>query len=141
MSEPREVSDAVQAANGDARPEAAAPARREAPSRPARPQAPPVTATRAGRAWVAIILGIVLLAVLLVFIFQNLHETTIHFFTVTGSLPVALALLFAAIAGAVVVLLVGSVRIVQLRRHVRSSFAEGARRSGVGDPGESDAGS
>lgn len=96
---------------------------------PGRGQAPPVRASRAGRAWVAIILGIVLLALLLVFIFQNLHHTTIHFFTVSGSLPVALALLFAAIAGAVVVLLVGSVRIIQLRRHVRASYSEGASSS------------
>ena len=132
MSESREEPDALQAA-GEPTPSEEAP--------PGRLQAPPVKATRAGRAWVAIIRGIVVLAVLLVFIFQNLHETTIHFFSVSGSLPVALALLFAAIAGAVVVLLVGSVRILQLRRHVRSSYAEGARGSGprpgrrpAGDP-------
>lgn len=130
MSEQREhePTGAVQA-TGDEAPPAAPPARLEAP---------PVEATRAGRVWVAIILGIVVLAVLLVFIFQNLHHTTVHFFTVSGSIPVALALLFAAIAGAVVVLLVGSVRILQLRRHVRSSFAEGARRSGRGPRDGSD---
>lgn len=97
------------------------------PSSPPAPPAPPaVRATRAGRAWVGIIVGIVVLALLLVFVFQNLHDTTIHFFSVTGSLPVALALIFAAIAGAAVVLLVGSVRIIQLRRHVRASYRAGA---------------
>ena len=90
---------------------------------------PRVRPSRAGRAWVAIIVGIVVLALLLVFIFQNLHDTTVHFFSARGSLPVALALLFAALAGAAVVLLVGSVRIIQLRRHVRASYLAGARRS------------
>jgi uncharacterized integral membrane protein len=90
--------------------------------------------------WVAIVLGVVVLALLLVFIFQNLHDTTIRFFSLRGSLPVALALLFAALAGAIVVLLVGSVRILQLRRHVRSSFLEGARHSLREGPAELGAG-
>lgn len=89
---------------------------------------PPVRATRAGRAWVAIVLGIALVALLLVFIFQNLHTTRLHFFTAVGSVSVALALVIAAIGGAVVVVLVGSVRILQLRRGVRASYREGARR-------------
>lgn len=98
--------------------------------------APPVRATRAGRAWVGIAVGLVVLALLLVFVFQNLHDTTIQFFTAKGSLPVALALIFAAIAGALVVLLVGSVRIIQLRRHVRASYRAGAddARGGVVSP-------
>lgn len=90
---------------------------------------PPVKATRAGRVWVAIILGLIVLAVLLVFIFQNLHQTTIHFFTLSGSLSVALALLIAACGGAIVVLAVGSIRIIQLRRGVRRSYSEGAEHS------------
>ena len=96
-------------------------------------EAPPVPVTRAARAWVGIVLGVVLLALLLVFIFQNLHHTTIHFFTASGSLPVALVLLIAALAGAGLVLLVGSVRIVQLRRKVRGSSPgrrEGRARGG-----------
>ena len=99
----------------------------EPPTGPASPVvAPPVRATRAGRAWVGIAVGLVVLGLLLVFVFQNLHGTTIQFFTAKGSLPVALALIFAAIAGAAVVLLVGSVRIIQLRRHVRASYRAGA---------------
>lgn len=88
---------------------------------------PAVQPSRAGRAWVTIALGLVLLAVLLVFVFQNLHDTTIHFFTASGSIPVALALVLAAIGGAVLVLLVGSIRIIQLRRHVRTAYTEGLR--------------
>lgn len=102
------------------------------PPPPPPPSAPPVKATRAGRVWVAIILSLVLLAVLLVFIFQNLHQTTIHFFSLTGSLSVALALLIAACGGAVIVLAVGSIRIIQLRRGVRRSFTEGAEQSRQG---------
>jgi uncharacterized integral membrane protein len=57
--------------------------------------------------------------VILVFIFQNLHSVKISFFTASGSFPLALAVLLAAVAGAVIVLLLGSIRIIQLRRTVR----------------------
>ncbi|MCU1490848.1 MAG: hypothetical protein JWM85_2253 [Acidimicrobiaceae bacterium] len=91
-----------------------------------------VPVTRAGRAWVGVVIGVIVLALLLVFIFQNLHSTRVHFFTASGSVSVALALLLSAIAGALVVLLIGSVRILQLRRGVRAGrgaarIAEAAR--------------
>jgi uncharacterized integral membrane protein len=54
--------------------------------------------------------ALVLLILMLVFIFQNLHNVKISFFTASGSFPLALALLLAAVAGAL---------IVQLRRTVR----------------------
>lgn len=71
--------------------------------------------TRAGAAWVAAGVGIVLLVAVLVFILENLEDASVHFLGGTVRLPVGVALLFAALAGALAVLLLGVARIVQLR--------------------------
>ena len=55
------------------------------------------------------------LAVILVFILQNLQSVEVHFLFFQGSLPLAVALLFAMILGALVVLAFGAGRILQLR--------------------------
>jgi uncharacterized integral membrane protein len=88
---------------------------------PATPPPPPtgVPATRAGRLWMALVPALVFLVVMLVFIFQNLHNVKISFFTASGSFPLALTVLLAAIVGALIVLCLGSIRILQLRRIVR----------------------
>lgn len=85
------------------------------------PPPPPtgVPSSRAGRLWVGLIPALIFLVVLLIFIFQNLHDVKISFFTASGSFPLALALLLAAVAGALIVLCLGSIRILQLRRTVR----------------------
>ncbi len=86
----------------------------------ATPQPPTgVPSTRAGRLWLGLVPALVLLVVMLVFIFQNLHNVKISFFTASGSFPLALALLLAAVVGAVIVLCLGSIRILQLRRTVK----------------------
>jgi uncharacterized integral membrane protein len=79
-----------------------------------------VPTTRAGRLWAALIFGLVFLIVMVVFIFQNLHNVKVSFFTASGSLPLALALFLAAVLGALIVLCLGSIRILQLRGTVRS---------------------
>ncbi|MGA7416867.1 MAG: lipopolysaccharide assembly protein LapA domain-containing protein [Acidimicrobiales bacterium] len=86
-----------------------------------------VPVTRAGRLWMALLPALIFLVVLLVFIFQNLHNVKISFFTASGSFPLALALLLAAVGGALIVLCLGSIRILQLRRTVR-------RRSRLASP-------
>jgi uncharacterized integral membrane protein len=73
--------------------------------------------------------ALILLIVMLVFIFQNLHDVKVSFFTASGSLPLALALLLAAILGALIVLCLGSIRILQLRRTVKRR----SRRAGPSD--------
>ncbi|HEX4218387.1 MAG TPA: lipopolysaccharide assembly protein LapA domain-containing protein [Acidimicrobiales bacterium] len=85
------------------------------------PVRPPtdVPPSRAGRLWVGLILALIFLVVILVFIFQNLHSVKISFFTASGSFPLALIVLLAAVLGASIVLLLGSIRILQLRRTVR----------------------
>jgi uncharacterized integral membrane protein len=72
--------------------------------------------TRAGRVWLAIAPALVFLVLLIVFIAENGQHVKVSFFGASGHPPLAIALLIAAVAGAVVVLLAGSVRILQLRR-------------------------
>jgi uncharacterized integral membrane protein len=68
---------------------------------------------------VGLIPALIFLIVILVFVFQNLHNVKISFFTASGSFPLALAVLLAAVIGALIVLCLGSIRILQLRRTVR----------------------
>jgi uncharacterized integral membrane protein len=56
---------------------------------------------------------------LLIFILQNLASASVHFLGAVGTLPLGVAMLFAAIAGALLVALIGSARILQLRHSVR----------------------
>jgi len=101
---------------GDVRPgaEEATPVR-PAPAKPAGKARP----TRISGTWVAVIAGLLVLVVLLVFILQNLDPATVHFFGAEGSLPLAIAMLFSAIGGAVLVALIGGARILQLRKQAR----------------------
>jgi uncharacterized integral membrane protein len=71
--------------------------------------------TRLSGAWTALVVGLVILVVILVFILQNLQSVEVHLFVFQGELPLAVALLFAMVLGAVVVLAFGAGRILQLR--------------------------
>jgi uncharacterized integral membrane protein len=84
-----------------------------------RPGSAVVRRTRISGTWVAIVVAIFVLIFLLVFILQNLTNVTVAFLGLEGTLPLGVALLFAAIAGALLVALVGAARILQLRRRVR----------------------
>jgi len=85
--------------------------------------------TRLSGAWTALVIGVLALVVILVFILQNLQAVEVHFIVFQGSLPLAVALLFAMILGAVVVLAFGGGRILQLRLVARR-----ARRGGAQSP-------
>jgi len=85
--------------------------------------------TRLSGAWTALVIGILALALILVFILQNLQRVEVHFLVFQGSLPLAVALLFAMVLGAVVVLAFGAGRILQLRLVARR-----ARRQGTQSP-------
>lgn len=80
--------------------------------------------TRTGRVWAALVPALVFLVLLIVFIGENGQHVDVKFFGATGNISLALALLIAAVAGAVVVLLIGGARILQLRlaawRHQRA---------------------
>lgn len=77
--------------------------------------------TRVGRAWGALIAVAVLVALLIVFISQNLHETRVHFLAWSGEFPLGVGLLIAGLAGAMIALLVGTVRIFQLRKQAKAN--------------------
>jgi len=61
------------------------------------------------------------LAVILVFVFQNSQMANVSFVTASGRMPLALALLAAAALGAVFAFTLGSIRILQLRRTIHGS--------------------
>jgi uncharacterized integral membrane protein len=88
-----------------------------------RPEPPKVTAPlRGGRvsgAWVALTLSAVVLIFLLIFIVQNNVPVPIKFLGAEGTLPVGVALLFAAALGILLVAIPGYGRILQLRRALR----------------------
>jgi uncharacterized integral membrane protein len=88
---------------------------------PAAPPAAPhrVRPTLAGRVWIALGVAAILLILLVVFIAENSTRVKISFFGSGGHLPLGVALVIAAVVGALVTLLVGSTRIVQLRREIR----------------------
>src|ERR1700704_6031658 len=71
--------------------------------------------TRLSGAWTAIVIGLVALVVILVFILQNQASVEVTFLMFHGHLPLAVALLFALILGAVIVFAFGAARLMQLR--------------------------
>jgi uncharacterized integral membrane protein len=75
--------------------------------------------TRVSGIWVASIAAVVVLLLLLIFILQNSESVKINFFGANPTLPVGVALLLAAVLGALLVALVGAARTVQLRRAAR----------------------
>jgi uncharacterized integral membrane protein len=89
--------------------------------------------TRLSGAWTAIVIGLVALVVILVFILQNQQSVEIKFLMFEGNLPLAVALLFALILGAVIVFAFGAARILQLRM-----VAGRARKKGPSSPPQAD---
>ena len=79
----------------------------------------PLRGSRTSGFWAAVVgLGLVLL-LLIVFIAQNTRQTTVSFLAWDGQVPVAVAILIAAVAGLFLATLAGTLRILQLRRRVR----------------------
>jgi uncharacterized integral membrane protein len=86
--------------------------------------------TRTGGVWVAMGASAVVLLLLLIFILENQRHVNIGFFGAHASLPVGVAMLLAAVGGALVVIIPGTGRIIQLRltarRHRRKDTAAAA---------------
>ena len=88
--------------------------------------APPESAvkyTRAASLWSALTLGFLILIVLLIFITQNTTSVQLTFLNWTGTLPLGVAILLAAIGGGLLTVLVGTARIYQLRRAAKKNLA------------------
>jgi uncharacterized integral membrane protein len=75
--------------------------------------------TRMGGLWVGLTLAAIVLLLLLVFILENSKQASISYFGAHGHLPLGVALLLAAVAGALLVSIPGSMRILQLRKTAR----------------------
>ncbi|SRR5579884_1129582 len=75
--------------------------------------------TRTARAHNALIAGAIVLILLLVFILENTQRVKISYFGAGFHMPLGVALLLAAIGGALLVGIFGAARILQLRRRVR----------------------
>lgn len=87
---------------------------------PETPHSLAVVATRISGTWLGIIIGSVVLALLLVFVLQNLRSVKVSFFTASGNLPLGLALVFAAVGGVMLAAVAASLRILQMRRRIKS---------------------
>lgn len=83
------------------------------------PGARKVPRTRTGAAFRTLIAGAIVLILLLVFILENTQSVKIAYFGAGFHIPLGVALLLAAIGGALLVGIVGAARILQLRRHVK----------------------
>lgn len=79
--------------------------------------------TRAGAWWAGLIVASMLAIALLIFIAQNSQTATIHYFGFDGQISLAVALLFAAAGGVLLVALPGAVRMAQLRRALKKNAA------------------
>ena len=75
--------------------------------------------SRIGQARTALIAGAVALILVLIFIIENAHAVTIVYFGAHLRLSLAVALLLAAVGGALVMAAAGTARITQLRLSMR----------------------
>lgn len=98
------------------------------PARPAEPPPKPGR-SRVGGTWVGLVLGALVLILLLVFVLQNLQDVRVSFISADSSVPLGVALLLAAVGGALVVAVPGSARILQLRRANRNARRAVTNRS------------
>jgi lipopolysaccharide assembly protein A len=71
-----------------------------------------------------LIAGLAALVVAVIFIIQNAHAANISFLGVHLVLPLAAALLLAAIAGALAMAAAGPTRVTQLRQIIRRALAK-----------------
>ncbi len=83
--------------------------------------------TKAAALWTALILGFLILIVLLIFIAQNTTSVAFAFLGWHWTLPLGVAILFAAVAGGLITVAVGAVRMFQLRRAAKRNLKLSAR--------------
>ncbi|MDL9936262.1 LapA family protein [Gordonia sp. ABSL1-1] len=77
--------------------------------------------TRTRATFYGLVIGAIILILLLVFILQNLESQAITLLFWTVDLPVGVSLLIAAIAGALIVALIGGLRMLQMRRALKKA--------------------
>jgi lipopolysaccharide assembly protein A len=105
------------------------------PAPPGQPQPGPqvpqhvIKHTRISGLWVAVAFFAVVLLLLLIFILQNGRTVDIAYFGAHGHLPLGVALLLAAVCGALLAVLAGVARMAQLRATARRHRRADARRA------------
>lgn len=85
-------------------------------------EAESVKFTRAAALWSSLFAGFLILIVLLIFITQNTESAQFTFLGWHWSLPLGVAILAAAVAGGLLTVAAGTVRIFQLRRAAKRSY-------------------
>lgn len=108
----------------DSAPVAAAPVLDTAPP-VAAPARNPLRRTRTGVTWIGVIVFAAVLILLLIFILQNTQTAQISYLGASGHVSLAVAMLLAAVAGVLLTAIAGSLRIWQLRRHLRRTARRG----------------
>jgi lipopolysaccharide assembly protein A len=88
----------------------------------AAPRQQPRLSTRVSRMRTGLLAGVLALVVVVVFIIQNTRAVQVSFLGVDVRLSLAVALLLAAIAGALLMAAAGTARITQLRRVMRRDW-------------------
>ncbi|MFI8527280.1 lipopolysaccharide assembly LapA domain-containing protein [Promicromonospora sukumoe] len=74
--------------------------------------------SRASAAWVGICIAAILLVALIIFMLQNTQPVLVSFLGMQGSVPLAVALLIAGVGIGIIALVIGTIRITQLRRRL-----------------------
>jgi len=101
----------------------------ESPSAPVTPAPQPSSGTPASNSglghtrtsgiWAAVVVLVILLVLLAIFVLQNVQEVEVSYLGWEGTAPLAAALLIATATGALIAVVAGTLRILQLRRRVR----------------------
>lgn len=79
------------------------------------PSTKPENVTRAAVIWTFTVVAILVLIALVIFMMQNQVQATVTFLGMQGQMALGIAMLLAAVGGALVVAIVAAVRIIQLR--------------------------
>jgi putative membrane protein len=90
----------------------------DAPEAPVVQRRRGVPRTRWSAAWVGICAAALVSVALIVFMLQNTRSVEVSFLWLHGTLPLALALLIAAVGSAILTMVFGTARITQLHRLV-----------------------
>jgi uncharacterized integral membrane protein len=88
----------------------------------------PAAHTRLSGSWAAVVVGLLVLLVLIIFILENGQEVKVSFFGAHTRLPEGVALLLAAVIGGLLVVFAGTARILQLRSRSRRNSKNGSTR-------------
>ncbi len=78
--------------------------------------------TRTAALWTALIVGLLVLIVLLVFITQNTESVEMTFLGWHWRLPLGVQILLAAVLGSLITVMAGAARMAQLRRAAKKNY-------------------